>query len=180
MHDNLNAFTKKYGTVVRDIRTKAEILDLDGNLLKEAVALWDTGATSSCISIQCANELKLKPLRFVPQFTAGGAVTSPVYRIGIQLNDKVKFTAQDVPAAILNGIDLLIGMDIITQGNFSISNYNGQTIFSYIIPSHKDVDFNDDIYRINKAQFKQVGRNDLCPCGSGRKFKDCCMKKYGL
>jgi hypothetical protein len=24
---------------------------------------------------------------------------------------------------------------------------------------------------------KKVGRNDPCPCGSGRKFKNCCMKK---
>jgi hypothetical protein len=29
-----------------------------------------------------------------------------------------------------------------------------------------------------KPQVRQkVGRNDLCPCGSGRKFKNCCMKK---
>jgi hypothetical protein len=26
---------------------------------------------------------------------------------------------------------------------------------------------------------KKVGRNDPCPCGSGRKFKQCCMKKQG-
>ncbi|MCE9525071.1 MAG: SEC-C domain-containing protein [Planctomycetales bacterium] len=24
---------------------------------------------------------------------------------------------------------------------------------------------------------KRVGRNDACPCGSGRKFKQCCMRK---
>ena len=26
---------------------------------------------------------------------------------------------------------------------------------------------------------KKVGRNDPCPCGSGKKFKACCMKKEG-
>ncbi len=26
---------------------------------------------------------------------------------------------------------------------------------------------------------KKVGRNDPCPCGSGKKFKHCCMKKQG-
>ena len=25
--------------------------------------------------------------------------------------------------------------------------------------------------------FNNVGRNDLCPCGSGKKFKSCCLKK---
>jgi preprotein translocase subunit SecA len=28
----------------------------------------------------------------------------------------------------------------------------------------------------HKAE-KKVGRNDPCPCGSGKKFKNCCMKK---
>lgn len=26
---------------------------------------------------------------------------------------------------------------------------------------------------------EKVGRNDLCPCGSGKKFKHCCMRKHG-
>ena len=26
---------------------------------------------------------------------------------------------------------------------------------------------------------KTIGRNDPCPCGSGKKFKKCCIKKYG-
>jgi len=24
---------------------------------------------------------------------------------------------------------------------------------------------------------KKVGRNDLCPCGSGKKYKHCCLPK---
>jgi len=26
---------------------------------------------------------------------------------------------------------------------------------------------------------QRVGRNDSCPCGSGRKYKDCCLRKSG-
>lgn len=26
----------------------------------------------------------------------------------------------------------------------------------------------------------QIGRNDLCPCGSGKKFKNCCLNKRGI
>jgi hypothetical protein len=26
---------------------------------------------------------------------------------------------------------------------------------------------------------KKIGRNDPCPCGSGKKFKKCCIKKQG-
>lgn len=28
-----------------------------------------------------------------------------------------------------------------------------------------------------KREVKKVGRNDPCPCGSGKKYKNCCMKK---
>ena len=28
----------------------------------------------------------------------------------------------------------------------------------------------------SKPDFSKVGRNDYCPCGSGRKFKNCCEK----
>ena len=28
--------------------------------------------------------------------------------------------------------------------------------------------------------FKNIGRNAKCPCGSGRKFKGCCLRKEGV
>lgn len=33
--------------------------------------------------------------------------------------------------------------------------------------------------RNNPADKKKVGRNDPCPCGSGKKYKKCCWPKYG-
>ncbi|MCY2987047.1 MAG: SEC-C metal-binding domain-containing protein [Planctomycetota bacterium] len=29
----------------------------------------------------------------------------------------------------------------------------------------------------SNAKTKRVGRNDPCPCGSGKKYKKCCMRK---
>ena len=29
------------------------------------------------------------------------------------------------------------------------------------------------------ARVSKVGRNQLCPCGSGKKFKQCCERKAG-
>lgn len=29
------------------------------------------------------------------------------------------------------------------------------------------------------AMVEKVGRNDPCPCGSGKKFKQCCLNKTG-
>jgi len=30
--------------------------------------------------------------------------------------------------------------------------------------------------KLRKPFAKKVGRNELCPCGSGLKFKKCCLK----
>ena len=38
--------------------------------------------------------------------------------------------------------------------------------FTEIKPSDEDDDYDDDV---------EIGRNDPCPCGSGKKYKNCCM-----
>ena len=30
---------------------------------------------------------------------------------------------------------------------------------------------------VSNIDFTNVGRNDLCPCGSGKKYKQCCGRK---
>lgn len=39
------------------------------------------------------------------------------------------------------GIDVLIGMDIISNGDFAISNYEGRTQFSFRIPSQEHIEY---------------------------------------
>ena len=55
------------------------------------------------------------------------------------------------------GIIALIGMDIIQLGDFSVSNFNNKTFFSFRIPSKKHVNYVDDIHleqRIGKRHGK--------------------------
>jgi len=61
-------------------------------------------------------------------------------------------------------------MDIISMGDFSISSKNGITCFSFRVPSIVETDF---VKEFNKAFTKNISRNDPCPCGSGKKFKNC-------
>ena len=37
--------------------------------------------------------------------------------------------------------------------------------------------FGEFIYRLTKSASAKIGRNDPCPCGSGKKYKNCCMNK---
>ncbi|SEI39069.1 SEC-C motif-containing protein [Lachnospiraceae bacterium A10] len=45
-----------------------------------------------------------------------------------------------------------------------------------------DADKQKELYRAQKSSHtivraKKIGRNDPCPCGSGKKYKQCCLKK---
>ncbi len=36
-----------------------------------------------------------------------------------------------------------------------------------------------DLLHSGPLQFDKTGRNELCPCGSGKKYKKCCLKRWG-
>jgi len=70
----------------------------------------------------------------------------------------------------LTGFDAIVGMDIIGLGDFSVTNVAGMTCVSFRTPSCVVVDY---VTEFNRLQFAGVGRNDPCPCGSGKKYKKC-------
>ena len=52
-----------------------------------------------------------------------------------------------VPVGEPSNCDVLIGMDVITSGDFAVSNHNGKTVFSFRVPSVETTDY------VKKAQF---------------------------
>ena len=80
--------------------------------------------------------------------------------------------------ALAGDAEVLIGMDIIGLGDFAVSNFQGQTSFTFRIPSLKHIDFVEDLADeavdvSEVAGVPKVGRNQPCPCGSGKKYKTC-------
>jgi len=56
-------------------------------------------------------------------------------------------------------------------------SFRGERIYPYILPmSHKFVKAIRPELDLKKEYGKKVGRNDPCPCGSGKKYKKCCGK----
>ena len=144
--------------------------------LKEYTALWDTGAMGSVIDRTVVQELGLKPTGNAKVYHANGESIVNTYSINIALPNGVTFPALRVTEGQLNGTTVLIGMDIISQGDFAVTCKEGMTTFSFQIPSTHEFDF------VKEEQLKQhtpvikdkePGRNDLCPCGSGKKYKNC-------
>lgn len=180
---NYKAFTLKGNNgLLRDLKTICGVCPafdpLKGGKHPEIIqfsALWDTGASGTVISKAVVAKLDLKPIGKSKVFHANGDSIVNVYAINIFLPNQVAFKFIKVTEGVLSGFDLLIGMDIITTGDFSITNLGGKTTFSFRVPSIKEVDFVQEhkTTPIASTSIPKVGRNDTCPCGSGKKYKNC-------
>ena len=144
-------------------------------------ALWDTGATNSLVTKDTANKMGLVPVGTCMMSHAGGSDPTNRYLVNIDLPNGVSvfgvtvLECQEIPGQI----GAIIGMDIITQGDFSITNVSGKTVLSFRIPSVETIDY---VSQAKRLTFAGVGRNAPCPCGkkgpNGQpvKFKHCCGK----
>lgn len=138
-------------------------------------AIWDTGATSSCIKQSKADELGLishgKGKIITP---SGESDECNRYFVDIFLPNKVAIQrVQIIGAPGLGDVDALIGMDIILMGDFAVSCHQGKTAFSFRFPSMGLLDFVNHSYLVPHVAKAEPGRNEQCPCGSGKKYKNC-------
>jgi hypothetical protein len=123
-------------------------------------------------------ELQLSSIGARNVGVGGGFLTTTGHLVNFGLPNRVMFGMLPVAKLIVpGGVDVVVGMDILGNGDFSVTHHNGKTTFSFCYPSLKEIDF---VAEVEESQrIKQViggqkpGRNDLCPCGSGKKYKKC-------
>mgnify|MGYP000287416268 CR=1 FL=1 len=147
------ALTKEHDTIVLAIYTSASVSltsfiededETPATPAQSIKALWDTGATHSAISDRPAAKMQLPSEDFARVSTASGILRVPIYLIQVGLPnhfvfeevEAIEFTYSDE-----DDCDLIIGMDIMAQGDLSITNLEGKTVFSFRIPSLLRVDF---------------------------------------
>lgn len=177
----LRCFTAKSSRIESELVSSVGIA-LPGESLKDKAlswkGLWDTGATGCAITRTVADNIGASPIGVVQVGGVHGVEEVNLYVIDIYLPNNV--VIPEVDATELSetaGCDLLIGMDVIGMGDFSVSNADGKTFFSFRVPSVEDADFTTVPPRGFQARNNnKAGRNDLCPCGSGNKYKKCCGK----
>jgi len=180
-------FTIEYSGIIRDIITDIGIFLPVGKEefnkgttnVYQTKALWDTGATGSVITKDTGAKLGLKPISMVQVTHAGGTSYQNQFLVNIRLPNNVIIPAVKVTECHDNvgNFGAIIGMDIITAGDFALTNINGKSRFTFRIPSLASIDFVKEANELNKKLLKNIGRNDACPCGSGKKFKNCCLGK---
>ena len=104
-------------------------------------ALWDTGATNTVITQEVVDKCGLKPTGMVMVHGVNSETLSETYLVDVYLPNKVAIQGVNVTKGALKNAQILIGMDIITSGDFTISNKGGRTIFSFRVPSESQTDY---------------------------------------
>lgn len=175
----LHALTRNFGGISRVIHSQVEIYNTVTGAKENTLGIWDTGATGSAITKSLAQKLGLVQsgqtrVKGVHGYKDG----IPVYPVKIVLNNQnVSFTLPVTECEELTDNQIasfLIGMDIISKGDFAITNFQGKTVMTYRVPSIQRMDFVAGIKSHTPIIADKIpGRNDPCHCGSGKKFKHC-------
>lgn len=120
----------------------------------EYKAIWDTGATRTAISPKVVRDLSLRPISKMNVSTVGGGEHADIYEayvylVNIYLPNRVALSGFPV-VEMSAGVDVLIGMDVVRQGDMAITNFEGKTIFTFRVPSAGKIDFVEDVDEYNR------------------------------
>ena len=175
---DVHALSRSFGNIVNCNTTTVSIQNTFTGQTLQTEAIWDTGATNSVITENCAQQLGLVCVSKTIVNSVHGSKESNVYYLNITLhNEQITINSKVTECSKLSRDDkigILIGMDIINQGDFSISNFGGNTVMTFRIPSMQKIDFVEGIKNGQPLiKGNLPGRNDRCFCGSGKKYKHC-------
>ena len=136
-----SAFTSQYEVISNRLVNTVEVF-YNGNSIK-CRALWDTGATNCCVSQEVVRALSLVATGKVTMTTPNQTCERDTYLVDVILPNKVKVSDVQVIDSDIEkqNIGMLIGMNIINQGDFTVSNFNGKTTFTFRMPSESTTDY---------------------------------------
>lgn len=115
-------------------------------------AIWDTGATNCVITQAVIDACSLVPIGMAQVHGVHGASIEEVFLVNIYLPNGVACSSIRVTKGSFLGADILIGMDVINQGDFAVTNKGGITKFSFRYPSEVHTDF---VEEHNKALLRE-------------------------
>jgi predicted aspartyl protease len=132
------AFRQSYPSLSYRLLTEAQVYNIPADPNQKGItviALWDTGASGSVITPSLAQTMNLIPINRIKVAGINNTSMADVVKISIGLPNGVMIKEENVMICnLVKGVDLIIGMDIIQLGDFSISNGGGKTLFSFAIP----------------------------------------------
>ena len=150
------AFHLEYKGLHEQLRTEVSIFVPGSNRHFECYAIWDTGANESSISKDVIDHLKIADLKIGDSHVKGVATNNYVKRdafaVGVRIQNSVTLNylrVHDNHSLDHSENGMLIGMDVITQGNLMVCNYNSKTRFSFQYPALDDLSAFATVKKVN-------------------------------
>jgi predicted aspartyl protease len=150
-----HAFKHKYPFAAQKLMSDVDVFGISAQTPTQTStikALWDTGAGCSVITPLVSKALNLTPIDRTRVNGVNSTSVADKVKISVILPNSVKVT--DLTVMVCNlvpGVDMLIGMDIIKCGDFSISNGGNETLFSFVMPPFPDkIDLFEKALMINQ------------------------------
>jgi hypothetical protein len=153
--DNIpyHAFSMQLSRVATRLPSEV-IIEGDAGVFFNARAIWDTGAMRSVITPEVVKSLNQPYVDFITVTGVNNVSRVPVVVVSAILPNSIRITG--LKAAVCDmrqGIDMLIGMDIISMGDLALGNGGNKTFFSFAIPPFPDrIDFVDKAEELNKKR----------------------------
>lgn len=181
MMGKVNALTYKGRKIEKSIITPVTVTDIKSGNIVRTYGIWDTGATGSVVTKSTAKSLGLIPVTKTIVNGVHGPKAVNVYYVRITLNnDQISLNSMVTECEELSAdetVGMLIGMNVICLGDFSITNFENKTTMTFRTPSLEEVDFVDEINAFKKISIQHQScfkhGNEKCPCGSGKLWKNC-------
>lgn len=158
----VHGFSSKANGLIRELKNDvfvSEAYKPEANVppppREKFVCLWDTGATNTVITKKVVDTLNLPPsgrtvVRTVGQGNDFNEYEVNTYLVNLSLPNNVVVAAVPVSEGGIAGADILIGMDIITMGDFAITNCDGQSCWTFRMPAVEKIDFVEEIQEHNR------------------------------
>ena len=119
--------------------------------------LWDTGATASSIDKRVVLKLALRPVDRLDAVSHAYGVEKDVnvFAVNFSLGPDQAGINIRVAEARLDHCDMLVGMDVISSGDFVVTRHMGQARMTFRAPSMGNFDFVEEFDK----QVKRTGGN---------------------
>ena len=136
------SFTTKWNCKSNVLYNEVEVFIPNTQTSLKILAIWDTGASSSAITQDIVDTLGLSATGVSSVNTAAGLALQNTFIVDVRLPNAVTVsgvTVTGIPS--IAGANMLIGMDIIGLGDFSVTNFNNETCMSFRFPSIHEIDY---------------------------------------
>jgi len=142
---SMSVHTERYGGLTQAIVTECIVFPTkqeqygEPKFFHAKAAMWDTGATNTVLSPKVIQALGLQPFAQSGVVGVGGDKDCGVYKVNLGLPGGQIVCDVTAYESDLD-YDMLIGMDVILLGDFCFTNKDGQSVFSFRLPSTEHIE----------------------------------------